>query len=229
VRLACLTDLAAKAGAEALARVFDTRVSRSRRSQAREAVRECVHNSGKRVHYLSVKFGHAAVREARAHLAELLDDAERGNVTFVTRHGRAVAAIAPAALLERFGQALGALPPTMDGAVDLAWRTEDGSTVFAQVKVYSGRPDQPERAEKDGHAVTPPASIGDAAVVMGPTGSGKSAVIAQIIERCLRAGQPIVLLDPSGEYMRSVADAGAGRDPQPDEVARPTPPEARME
>jgi primosomal protein N' len=140
-----------------------------------------------------------------------------------------VAAIAPAALLEQFGQVLGALPPTMDSGVDLAWTTEDGSTVFAQVKVYNGHPDQAERAEKEGHAVTTLAGSNGVPAVMGPPGMGKSALLAEIIERCLRAGQPVVLLDPSGEYMRSVVGADAGRGPQPDEDARLTPPEARTE
>lgn len=44
------------------------------------------------------------MREARARLAELLDDAERGNITLITRHGRTAAAIVPAALLEQLGQ-----------------------------------------------------------------------------------------------------------------------------
>jgi len=43
------------------------------------------------------------MREARARFAELLDDAERGNVTLITRHGRAAAAIIPAALLGQLG------------------------------------------------------------------------------------------------------------------------------
>ena len=45
--------------------------------------------------------GSATMREARARFAELLDEAERGNVTLITRHGRAAAAIVPAALLDR--------------------------------------------------------------------------------------------------------------------------------
>ena len=39
------------------------------------------------------------MREARARFAELLDDAERGNVTLITRHGHAAAAIIPVTLL----------------------------------------------------------------------------------------------------------------------------------
>jgi len=41
------------------------------------------------------------MREARARFAELLDDAEHGNITLVTRHGHATAAIVPVALLGR--------------------------------------------------------------------------------------------------------------------------------
>ena len=41
------------------------------------------------------------MREARARFAELLDDAEHGNITLITRHGHAAAAIVPVALLGR--------------------------------------------------------------------------------------------------------------------------------
>ena len=50
------------------------------------------------------------MREARARFAELLDDAERGNVTLITRHGRTAAAIVPVALLGQLGEPGGALP-----------------------------------------------------------------------------------------------------------------------
>jgi len=65
--------------------------------------------------------GHASMREARARFAELLDDAERGNVTVITRHGRATAAIVPAALLDRLGKPDGEpLPPDAGTAVQAA-------------------------------------------------------------------------------------------------------------
>jgi prevent-host-death family protein len=35
--------------------------------------------------------------EAKAHLAELLDDVERGETVIITRHGRAIARIVPEA------------------------------------------------------------------------------------------------------------------------------------
>jgi prevent-host-death family protein len=155
-----------------------------------------------------VKFGYVGVREARAHLAELLDDAERGKVTFVTRHGRAVAAIAPAALLESFEQALDALPPKMDNAADLAWRTEDGSTVYAQVKVYSDRPAEAEQPEEGGETGKTP----DIQLVVGPPGTGKTEVIAAILKR-LRPGQSLVLLGSADQLPPLVADAGAAGDP----------------
>jgi prevent-host-death family protein len=62
------------------------------------------------------------MREARARFAELLDAAERGNVTVITRHGRATAAIVPAALLERLGKPDGEspLPPDVGFAVEAA-------------------------------------------------------------------------------------------------------------
>jgi prevent-host-death family protein len=65
--------------------------------------------------------GHASMREARARFAELLDDAEQGNVTVITRHGRATAAIVPAALLDRLGKPDGEpLPPDAGTAVQAA-------------------------------------------------------------------------------------------------------------
>jgi prevent-host-death family protein len=47
------------------------------------------------------------MREARARFAELLDDAELGNVTLITRHGHAAAAIVPVTLLDRLGESGG--------------------------------------------------------------------------------------------------------------------------
>jgi len=60
--------------------------------------------------------GQASMREARARFAELLDAAERGNVTVITRHGHAAAAIVPAALLDRLGRPDGEPPPAEAGA-----------------------------------------------------------------------------------------------------------------
>ena len=61
------------------------------------------------------------MREARARFAELLDAAERGNVTVITRHGHAAAAIVPAALLDRLGKPAGEpLPPEAGSAVQAA-------------------------------------------------------------------------------------------------------------
>jgi prevent-host-death family protein len=62
------------------------------------------------------------MREARARFAELLDDAERGSVTLVTRHGRAAAAIVPVALLGQLAEPGEALPgreadPALQAAV----------------------------------------------------------------------------------------------------------------
>jgi len=53
------------------------------------------------------------MREARARFAELLDDAERGNITLITRHGHAAAAIVPITFLGRLGEP-GAGPPGPD-------------------------------------------------------------------------------------------------------------------
>ena len=50
------------------------------------------------------------MREARARFAELLDDAEQGNITLITRHGHAAAAIVPVTLLGRLGEPDGEPP-----------------------------------------------------------------------------------------------------------------------
>jgi len=65
--------------------------------------------------------GTASMREARARFAEFLDDAERGNVTLITRHGHAAAAIVPVTLLDRLGET-GAEPlrPDADHALETA-------------------------------------------------------------------------------------------------------------
>jgi len=55
------------------------------------------------------------MREARARFAELLDDAERGNVTLITRHGRATAAIIPVTLLGQLTEPGGARPDPQAG------------------------------------------------------------------------------------------------------------------
>ncbi len=44
------------------------------------------------------------MREARARFAELLDGAERGNITLITRHGHAAAAVVPVTLLGQLGE-----------------------------------------------------------------------------------------------------------------------------
>lgn len=59
------------------------------------------------------------MREARARFAELLDDAELGNVTLITRHGHAAAAIVPVTLLGRLGESGGgSLRPDADHVIE---------------------------------------------------------------------------------------------------------------
>jgi prevent-host-death family protein len=58
------------------------------------------------------------MREARARFAELLDDAERGNITLITRHGHAAAAIVPVTLLGQLGKP-GEGAPRPDAAREL--------------------------------------------------------------------------------------------------------------
>jgi prevent-host-death family protein len=65
--------------------------------------------------------GSASMREARARFAELLDDAERGTITLITRHGHAAAAMIPVTLLERLGEPGGGPPhPDADHALEAA-------------------------------------------------------------------------------------------------------------
>src|SRR6266702_576869 len=78
--------------------------------------------------------GQASMREARARFAELLDAAERGGVTVITRHGRATAAIVPAALLDRLGKPdAEPLPPDAGSAAAAA----------AHAVPYQARPGRP--------------------------------------------------------------------------------------
>ncbi len=60
------------------------------------------------------------MHEARARFAELLDAAERGNVTVITRHGRVAAAIVPAASLDRLGKPGEPLLPDAGSAAEAA-------------------------------------------------------------------------------------------------------------
>lgn len=61
-----------------------------------------------------MEFAQASMREARTRFADLLDDAERGTVTLITRRGRTAAAIVPAELLDRLGQP----GPALEAAAD---------------------------------------------------------------------------------------------------------------
>jgi prevent-host-death family protein len=57
------------------------------------------------------------MREARARLADLLDAAEQGGITLITRHGRAAAAIVPAALVAQPDEAVEAVTYALRGAL----------------------------------------------------------------------------------------------------------------
>ena len=100
--------------------------------------------------------GSASVREARARFAELLDDAERGNITLITRHGHAAAAIVPVPLLGQLGEPGGGPPrpdagPTLEAAVaslrralraleTLAGQADAPAMPDAQSAAYQARP-----------------------------------------------------------------------------------------
>jgi len=92
---------------------------------------------------------HVSMREARAGFAGLLDDAERGDVTVITRHGRTAAAVVPAALLDQLGQpgpaveaAAGALRAALDSLEPLLARpaAPPGGAAAARRTPYQARP-----------------------------------------------------------------------------------------
>lgn len=171
-----------------------------------------------------MRFAHASMREARARFADLLDDAERGTITFVTRRGRTAAAIAPAPLLEQLGQALNVLAADAQGA-DIVLTAEDGSMVLMQVKSYSGGPGQADQPE-DADAARPRSmAAGEALVVMSPPGAGKSVLMQRIISQVMaEGGGRVLIFDPHGGYLRAAADALAGDDARPEgELASQSP------
>jgi len=162
-----------------------------------------------------MQFFRASMREARARFAELLDDAEHGKVTFVTRHGRASAAIAPAPLLEQFGKALNALPPDGGGGADIMLMTEDGAMVLVEVKAYNDpdRLGRPGEVEEVGRGQDESLSRRDVLVVMGPPGTGKSAVLRRIIEQAMTESAPLLILNPENEL--AAGDESADGNPVP--------------
>lgn len=173
-----------------------------------------------------MRFAHASMREARARFADLLDDAERGTITFVTRHGRTAAAIAPAPLLEQLGQALNVLAADAQGA-DIVLTAEDGSMVLMQVKSYSGGPGQDDQSMDADSARPRPMATGEALVVTGPPGAGKSTLMRRIISEVMAEGEGRVLIfDAHGGYVRAAVDAGTGDDAQPEEELAPQSPGA---
>jgi prevent-host-death family protein len=94
------------------------------------------------------------MREARARFAELLDDAEQGNITLITRHGHAAAAIVPVELLGQLGKPGGGPPrpdAELEGAVaslrsalqaleTLAGQTSTSADTAARRTAYRARP-----------------------------------------------------------------------------------------
>jgi len=108
--------------------------------------------------------GQASMREARARFAELLDAAERGNVTIITRHGRATAAIVPAALLDRLGKPdAEPLPPDAGSAAEAAAAVLRGA--LRALEPLLGREAAPAPAAA--HAVPYQARPGRPALVAG--------------------------------------------------------------
>jgi prevent-host-death family protein len=86
--------------------------------------------------------GSASMREARARFAELLDDAERGNITLITRHGRAAAAIVPVMLLGRLGE-LGGGPLRRDAGPVLEAAVTSLRSALRALETLAGQPSAP--------------------------------------------------------------------------------------
>jgi prevent-host-death family protein len=111
--------------------------------------------------------GSASMREARARFAELLDDAERGNVTLITRRGHAAAAIVPVTLLGRLGEPGGG-PPRPEAGPALEAALASLRTVLRALEALAGQAGAPadpaaRRAAYLGRAVLVAASLADLA------------------------------------------------------------------
>ena len=65
--------------------------------------------------------------EARAHLPELLDAAERGETTIVTRHGKDVAAIVSIDAYQKFAKQASLLP--LAGTMRGYWGEDSANTI----------------------------------------------------------------------------------------------------
>jgi prevent-host-death family protein len=86
--------------------------------------------------------GSASMREARARFAELLDDAERGNITLITRHGHAAAAIVPLTLLGQLGKP-GEEPPRPAADRELEAAVASLRSALQALETLAGTPADP--------------------------------------------------------------------------------------
>jgi prevent-host-death family protein len=86
--------------------------------------------------------GSASMREARARFAELLDDAERGNITLITRHGQAAAAIVPVTVLGRLGEP-GRLAPRPDAGHVLEAAAESLRSALRELETLADQASAP--------------------------------------------------------------------------------------
>jgi prevent-host-death family protein len=86
--------------------------------------------------------GSASMREARARFAELLDGAERGNITLITRHGHAAAAIVPVTLLGRLGEP-GRGAPRPDAGQVLEAAAESLRSALRELETLAGQASAP--------------------------------------------------------------------------------------
>jgi len=91
------------------------------------------------------------MREARARFAELLDDAERGNITLITRHGHAAAAIVPVTLLGEVGKP-GGEPARPDADHELEAAVASLRSALRALETLAGQADLPAEAAARGTA-----------------------------------------------------------------------------
>ncbi len=82
------------------------------------------------------------MREARARFAELLDDAEQGNITLITRHGHAAAAVVPVTLLGRLDE-YGGEPPRPDADHVLEAAVASLRNALQAIETLTGQPSAP--------------------------------------------------------------------------------------
>ena len=103
------------------------------------------------------------MREARARFAELLDGAERGNITLITRHGHAAAAVVPVTLLGQLGEP-GEMPLRPDDGRALEAAVASLRSALQALETLAGPAARPSAARR------PSAALGPRRTRPGPDG-----------------------------------------------------------